>query len=418
MPEDEYERLYREFMREWLQDCVSASSDPEPIQAPDLSRWIPEVKEMEKRRMANKIKKSPLAVGDVEYFEDDNFRRDFGIAYNSFSQEIEVGCHSRYLNRLGIGLGEFNRRVRNSLENAGLILGTGFDGSGPYEITLKPISYDNFIETSLKLISVIKKYNPFIYYNNNGEQAGNHLHVSVPLDSKLKDYKYHHSFPNKLLEHTTIFYNNLVELLPIFAPWFTICCKGKYYRFRNTIGRWARVPPRMSPASMKFWHEREYWSVSPNLNRKRVLTLEVRINEAPFVKSLIPCLAIGILSVKYGWSLKLDLDFRRSLYTWLVYDPKPQIFFDYLEEPKDKVVKIQKYAERNPYNLKNDTLTGIWRQIFTKALKLCEKDDLLSKHIPVFEFALDTTTRVEHYKSFTPLRTSNFIMRFEKSFRR
>ena len=400
-----------------MHEHVEASSDPEPIQAPDLSRWIPEVKEMEKMWMAMKIKKSPIAVGDVEYFADDNFRRDFGIAYNSFSQEIEVGCHARYLERRRINSTEFINRVRRSLEDAGLVLGMGYDASGPFEISLKPISYDNFIETSLKLISVIKKYNPFCYYNNGGdEQAGNHLHVSIPLDSKLKDYKYHHSFPVKLLEHTTIFYNNLVELLPIFAPWFTICCKGKYYRFRNTIGRWARVPPRLSPASIKMWYEREYWSVSPNLHRKKILTLEVRINEAPFVKSLIPCLAIGILSVKYGWSLKLDFDFRRSLYTWLVYDPKPQIFFDYLEEPEDKSVKIQKYAERNPYKLKNDTLTGIWRQIFTKALKLCEKDDLLSKHIPVFEFALDTTARVEHYKSFTPLRTSNFIMRFEKSF--
>jgi len=319
------------------------------------------------------------------------------LAINSFSQEIEIGHPYKregdYTTHYHKVIGVFSKLIRSQ----------GWDGSGPYEISLVPFKYSQIYKIIPWFCKALKIVNPFTYYRGNNEQAGNHLHISPLIISNVN-----------ILEEYAKLHNNLVELLPLFAPWFCINIKKQYYRFRRSVRSWAEQPRRISPETVKnFSGGREYEAITLNANRKSTVTLEIRLNEAPAIKSIIPVIAITILSATHDFSIKFKKETRDKLWTYFVYNTATAEMFKPFDQRFMTISEV-----RNPWGVEFlcRTAPEIWRQIFVIAITECEKNPKLRKFIRILEFGKYISEKVIKHESLEPLKTAKYVKHAEKWF--
>ena len=325
------------------------------------------------------------------------------FAINSFSQEIEIG-HPYYSSNSDYSLhyqkviGVFSELIRSQ----------GWDGSGPYEISLVPFKYSQIYQLIPWFCKALKIVNPFTYFKRDDggcEQAGNHLHVSPIVISNVN-----------ILEEYAKLFNNLVELLPIFAPWFAININmyGDFYRFRDTVEDWAQQPQRIGPQTIALFNSgRHYDAVTLNANRKATVTIEIRLNEAPAIKAIVPVIAIAVLSCSYDFSIKFKKETRRRLWYNFVYNTAGDDMFKPFDQRFMTISEI-----RNPFGIDfmSRTAPEIWRQIFVIAITECEKHEKLRKFIRILEFGKYISEKVIKHENLKPLKTPKYIKYAEKWF--
>lgn len=321
-----------------------------------------------------------------------------GFAVNTFSQEIEIGhpykTSEDYSTHYHKVIGVFSKLIRSQ----------GWDGSGPYEISLVPFRYPQVYKIIPWFCKALKVVNPFTYYRGSNEQAGNHLHISPLIISNNIN----------ILEEYAKLHNNLVELLPLFAPWFCINIKKQYYRFRRSVSGWAEQPRRISPETVKnFRCGRDYLAITLNANRKSTITLEIRLNEAPAIKSIIPVIAITILSATHDFSIKFKKETRNTLWTYFVYNTATAEMFKEFDQRFMTISEI-----RNPWgiNFLSRTAPEIWKEIFVIAMVEAEKHEKLRRFIRILEFGKYISEKVIKHESLEPLKTAKYVKHAEKWF--
>jgi len=152
-----------------------------------------------------------------------------------------------------------------------------WDGSGPWEFNLPPSYYtdytNGFIVWALQYYQYLK-IEP-------DRQMGNHIHYRpAPISMPYQWYKA---------------YANLYTLSILLAKLLT--AHGEM--FRETVGYWAEIRAPQLPIDQEYnkevedrikfvlkrWGGRQYSHVTLNRNRKDLLTLEVRNNEAHPIKA-------------------------------------------------------------------------------------------------------------------------------------
>ena len=320
------------------------------------------------------------------------------FAVNSFSQEIEIGHpykqEGNYALHYQKVIGVFDKLIRSQ----------GWDGSGPYEISLVPFKYSQIYKIIPWFCKALKIINPYTYYHGSSEQAGNHLHVSPLIISNNIN----------ILEEYAKLFNNLTELLPIFAPWFCININKQFYRFRRSVEDWAAQPQRVGPQTIAlFSNGRNYDAVTLNANRKSTITLEIRLNEAPAIKAIVPVIAITILSSRYDFSIKFKRETRNRLWQYFIYDTANGEMFKEFDQRFMTISEI-----RNPFGIDfmSRTAPEIWKQIFTIAMVEAEKHEKLRRFIRILEFGVYISEKVIKHQSLEPLKTAKYVRHAEKWF--